>query len=74
MERAAEGASAPRAGCAILGSMKTILLALGLLGLTLVTGCVNQSIAARRSDIPWNQPMRSEATPGLPSSVLDQYD
>lgn len=54
--------------------MKTILLALGLLGLTLVTGCVNQSIAARRSDIPWNQPMRSEATPGLPSSVLDQYD
>ncbi len=40
----------------------------------LFAGCVNQSIAARRSDIPWNQPSRSEATSGLPSSMIDQYD
>lgn len=53
--------------------MKTLIV-IGLLAALPTAGCVNQSIAARRSDIPWNQPMRSEAAPGLPSSILNQYD
>lgn len=51
-----------------------ILVLLALLALPLMTGCVNQSIAARRSDIPWNQPRRSEATGALPASLVDQYN
>ena len=53
--------------------MKATLLLLGLAALA-VCGCVNQDIAARRSDIPWNQPSRAEATGALPSSLIDQYD
>ena len=53
--------------------MKATLLLLGLAALA-ICGCVNQDIAARRSDIPWNQPSRSEATGALPSSLIDQYD
>ncbi|MBQ9693530.1 MAG: hypothetical protein IJV69_02100 [Kiritimatiellae bacterium] len=53
--------------------MKRILLLLGFLGL-LMAGCVNQDIAARRSDIPWNAPSRSEAVGALPASLVDQYD
>ena len=54
-------------------AMKATLLLLGLAALA-VCGCVNQDIAARRSDIPWNQPSRAEATGALPSSLVDQYD
>lgn len=61
------------ARCGILAVMKTLIV-IGLLAALPTAGCVNQSIAARRSDIPWNQPMRSEAAPGLPSSILNQYD
>jgi len=53
--------------------MKTFLIVGGLLVL-LAGGCVNQSIAARRSDIPWNQPRRAEATGSLPTSLTDQFD
>jgi hypothetical protein len=53
--------------------MKKMLLLLGFLGL-LMTGCVNQNIAARRSDIPWNAPSRADATGALPSSLVDQYN
>lgn len=53
--------------------MKALFFLLTLLSL-LVMGCVNQSIAARRSDIPWNRTPRSEATGALPSSIVDQYD
>lgn len=53
--------------------MKPFLFSLGIL-LLLAGGCVNQSIAARRSDIPWNQPRRAEATGALPSSLVDQYE
>lgn len=53
--------------------MKLILFFAALL-LIFVTGCVNQSIAARRSDIPWNQPSRSEATGALPASLVDQFN
>ena len=53
--------------------MKTALFLLGLATLA-VCGCVNQSIAARRSDIPWNQPSKAEATGALPSSLVDQYE
>ncbi len=53
--------------------MKLWLMLFAISALALA-GCVNQSIAARRSDIPWNQPQRSEATAGLPSSMVDQYD
>lgn len=56
-----------------LGDMKRILFLLMLLCL-MVAGCVNQSIAARRSDIPWNRTPRSEATGALPTSLTDQYD
>lgn len=52
--------------------MKPILFLAALLTM-LVTGCVNQSIAARRSDIPWNQPSKSEATGALPASLVDQF-
>lgn len=55
------------------GGMKALLSLLGL-GALAVCGCVNQDIAARRSDIPWNQPSRAEATGSLPSSLVDQYD
>ncbi len=58
---------------AILWGMKPFLFSLGIL-LLLAGGCVNQSIAARRSDIPWNQPRRAEATGALPSSLVDQYE
>ncbi len=54
-------------------AMKTLLMLLGL-GAMAVCGCVNQSITTRRSDIPWNQPSRAEATGALPSSLVDQYD
>lgn len=54
--------------------MKTMTLLLIGLAALLAGGCVNQSIAARRSDIPWNQPSRAEATGALPSSLVDQYD
>ena len=57
----------------LLSIMKRILLLLGFLGL-LMAGCVNQDIAARRSDIPWNAPSRSEAVGALPASLVDQYD
>ena len=53
--------------------MKQILFLLGFIGL-LACGCVNQSIAARRSDIPWNAPSRSEAVGALPASLIDQYE
>lgn len=53
--------------------MKAFVL-LSLLALTALCGCVNQSIAARRSDIPWNQPRKSEATGALPASLVDQYN
>lgn len=52
---------------------KLILLLIGLVSLC-VTGCVNQSIAARRSDIPWNAPARADATSALPDSLMDQYE
>jgi hypothetical protein len=52
---------------------KFILLLIGLVSLC-VTGCVNQSIAARRSDIPWNAPARADATSALPDSLMDQYE
>lgn len=53
--------------------MKPFLFLAALI-LMLVTGCVNQNIAARRSDIPWNQPRKSEATGALPASLVDQYN
>ncbi|MBR5592104.1 MAG: hypothetical protein IKW38_06200 [Kiritimatiellae bacterium] len=53
--------------------MKKILFLLGFIAL-LVSGCVNQSIAARRSDIPWNAPARADATGALPDSLVDQYE
>ncbi len=53
--------------------MKKTLFLIGFLSL-LVTGCVNQSIAARRSDIPWNAPSRADATSALPDSLVDQYE
>lgn len=37
-------------------------------------GCVNQSIAARRTDIPWNRPTRGESSAQLPFSMTEQYD
>ncbi len=46
---------------------------IGLIGL-MAGGCVNQSIAARRSDIPWNAPDRADATGALPTSLVNQYD
>lgn len=51
-----------------------VLFLLALLTLPFFSGCVNQSIAARRSDIPWNQPRRTEATGALPASLVDQYN
>ena len=53
--------------------MKQFFFLFGFLAL-LLAGCVNQSINARRSDIPWNAPSRSEATGALPSSLIDQYE
>jgi hypothetical protein len=53
--------------------MKQFFFLFGFLML-LLAGCVNQSINARRSDIPWNAPSRSEATGALPSSLIDQYE
>ncbi len=53
--------------------MKKVLLLLGFLGL-FVCGCVNQDIAARRSDIPWNAPSRADAAGSLPTSLLEQYE
>lgn len=53
--------------------MKFLFL-LALLTLPFLCGCVNQSIAARRSDIPWNQPNKSEATGALPASLVDQFN
>ncbi len=57
----------------ILWGMKALLYLLGLMGL-LVCGCVNQNIAARRSDIPWNAPSKNDAASLLPPSMLDQYE
>ncbi|MEG1552342.1 MAG: hypothetical protein RR417_02185 [Kiritimatiellia bacterium] len=51
-----------------------VFLVLALFVVAGLTGCVNQSIAARRSDIPWNQPNRSEATGALPASITNQYE
>jgi len=56
------------------GGMKAFIPLLLLLAGFALGGCVNQSIAARRSDIPWNQPSRSEATAALPLSLSDGYD
>ncbi|MBR6803250.1 MAG: hypothetical protein IKM62_05485 [Kiritimatiellae bacterium] len=53
--------------------MKKLLFLFGFLGL-LTAGCVNQSIAARRSDIPWNAPSRTDAVGALPASLVDQYE
>ena len=60
-------------GCIWLGRAAKGALWLGILA-ALAGGCVNQSIAARRSQIPWNQPQRSNAAASLPFSLTEQYD
>ena len=62
-------ASAPRGT-----SARRVALLLGAFALLTLCGCVNQSIAARRSDIPWNRPDRGEATAHLPFSITEQYE
>lgn len=53
--------------------MKTLLFI--LLGCVLCAcGCVNQNIAARRGNIPWNRPTNSDMMPGVPQSIIEQYD
>lgn len=54
--------------------MKRLSLLAALLVALALCGCVNQSIAARRSKIPWNQPQRSNAAASLPFSMTEQYD
>lgn len=53
---------------------KVLLLLLAPAMLIGFGGCVNQSIAARRSDIPWNRPTRGEGSAQLPFSMTEQYD
>lgn len=57
----------------MISAMKTILfLSCGLL--LCATGCVNQSVEARRGNIPWNQPNANDGIIGVPQSILDQYN
>lgn len=37
-------------------------------------GCVNQSVEARRGNIPWNQPNLNDTMIGVPQSIIDQYN
>lgn len=37
-------------------------------------GCVNQSVEARRGNIPWNQPNANDSIIGVPQSIIDQYN
>jgi hypothetical protein len=55
--------------------MKYLFLFLCLCGLVFgLSGCVNQSIEARRGNIPWNQPNLNDTMIGVPQSIIDQYN
>jgi hypothetical protein len=53
--------------------MKILLFLLSAIAL-FAAGCVNQSIEARRGNIPWNQPNLGDTMIGVPQSILDQYN